>query len=53
MRRIFAALLVQRLDFFRQILDARTAGRALLGVARIQPRQIILQLLVGGRDELS
>ena len=51
MRRIFAALLFQRLDFLRQILDPRTAGRALLGVARVQPAQIIFQLLVGGRDE--
>jgi hypothetical protein len=35
MRRIFAALLFQRLDLFRQILDPRTAGCALLGIARV------------------
>src|SRR4029077_8208826 len=35
----------------RQILDPRTAGRALLGIARVEPFQIILQLLVGGLDE--
>ena len=51
MRRIFAALLVQRLDLFRQILDARTGSRALLGVAGVEPLEIIFQLLVGGRDE--
>ncbi len=51
MRCIFATLLLQRLDLFRQILDPRTAGRALLGIARVEPFQIILQLLVGGLDE--
>ena len=48
MRCIFATLLFQRRDLFRQILDPRTAGRALLGIARVEPFQIILQLLVGG-----
>jgi hypothetical protein len=32
---------VQRLDLFRQILDPRSAGRAFLGIARIEPLQII------------
>jgi hypothetical protein len=50
-RRIFAALLFQRLDLFRQILDPRTTGCALLGIARVEPLQIILQLPVGGLDE--
>ncbi len=53
MRRIFAAPRCQRLDLFRQILDQRAAGRALLGVARVEPLQIIFQLLVGGLDEFS
>jgi hypothetical protein len=52
-RRIFVALFLQRLDLFRQVLDPRTAARALLSVARVEPFQIILQLLVGGLDELS
>ncbi len=47
MRCIFATLLFQRRDLFRQILDPRTAGRALLGIARVEPFQINLQLLVG------
>ena len=41
----------QRLNLFRQILDPRTAGRALLGIARVKPFQIILKFLVGGLDE--
>ena len=53
MRRIFAALLCQRLDLFRQILDPRAAGGAFLGVARVEPVQIIFQLLVDDRDEFS
>ena len=51
MRCIFAPLLFQRRDLFRQILDPRTAGRAFLGIARVEPFQIVLQLLVGGLDE--
>ena len=51
MRRIFAALLCQRLDLFRQILDPRTAGRVLLGIARVKPVQIIFELLVRSRNE--
>ena len=36
---------------FSAILDPRTAGRALLHVARVEPVQIIFQLLAGGGDE--
>src|SRR5580693_702965 len=37
MRRIFTTLLFQRRDLFRQILDPRTAGRVLLGIACVEP----------------
>lgn len=51
MCRIVAALLLQRLDLFRQILDPCTAGHTLLSVARVEPFQIILQPFVGGLNE--
>ena len=47
---VFTTFLFERFDLFRQILDPRTAGHALLGIARVEP-EIIFQLLVGRRDE--
>jgi hypothetical protein len=48
---VFTTFLFERFDLFRQILDPRTAGHALLGIARVEPFEIIFQLLVGRRDE--
>jgi hypothetical protein len=53
-RLVTAALLAQRLDLLGEIVRARPARRrAVFDVARVEPRQIVIQPLVGGPDELA
>ena len=53
-RLVTAALLAQGFDLLGEIFRARPAGRrAVFDVARVEPREIIIQPLVGGADELA
>jgi hypothetical protein len=53
-RLVTAALLAQGFDLLGEIFRARPASRhAVFGVARVEPREIIVQPLVGGADECA
>src|ERR1700733_13265213 len=51
-RSVFAALLLQRLNFISKILDARTPSPPLLRIAIIEPLEIVFKFPIGSSYEL-